>query len=246
MLFNEGWLTEGLIRLAAPLPLSVGKSAWWKRVWRKGKIQFRVCSFGKHDVPCEMHSRPSWAGPRAGVLVGSCPLDPLFKVRNHYCERPQEGKELKHNCISLCSLIPRTLLGQTPHAAQLPRQLLPWAPTASLCPQVHPDIVASCWQCKKFLRMTPTPIFQTLITCLFLRKSLLSASHHLNQKSSLPVTSLVPLSQLRSAAKFGSYSSSLTTHEASGSAPNSGPSLQVRMEVTREKAERSWAVHPSS
>lgn len=45
--------------------------------------------------------RPSWAGPRAGVLAGSCPLDPLFKVRNHYCGRPREGQEVKHSSVFL-------------------------------------------------------------------------------------------------------------------------------------------------
>lgn len=45
---------EDLISLVAPLPLSVGK---W--VWRKGKIQFRVRSFGEHHLPsCSMHRGP--------------------------------------------------------------------------------------------------------------------------------------------------------------------------------------------
>lgn len=111
--------------------------------------------------------------------------------------------------ISFCSLIPMGLLGQMSHVAKLPRQLLARSP--GCLPQVHPDVVAPCLQYKKslkILRMHLTHIFQTGTTCWlpFLTKNLLFVPPYLNQESSLPMTSLVPLSQPTAEAKFGFHS----------------------------------------
>lgn len=126
---------EDLISLVAPLPLSVGK---W--VWRKGKIQFRVRSFGDHHLPsCSMHRGPlrdAWC-PSGTTELGwthirglqmeyfSCMLSHIRGSGRHLpIGLPLQRKRLLSRmvarrmrsktqlCMFFCSLIPRGLLGK--------------------------------------------------------------------------------------------------------------------------------------
>lgn len=141
--------------------------------------------------------------------------------------------------ILFCSLIPTGLLGQMSLLPSFPGSFLPSPLSTGFLPQVPPDTVAFCWQYKKslkILKMHLTHIFQTATTCWlpFLTKNLPFVTHHLNQESSLPMTSLVLLSQPTGEAEFGFHSPSLITSNPGGSTLNSGLLLQMRMELEWE------------